>query len=367
MYRLARALLFLLPAEAAHNLGILALRILGAFPPLCRWLRRRALPADDRLSVQLGTLRFPNPIGLAAGLDKNAVAVKGLYALGFGAVEVGTLTPRPQPGNPKPRIFRLPEHSALINRMGFNNGGAASAAERLRALGGHPAPLGVNVGKNKDTPLEQAADDYLKCVETLGPLGDYVVLNASSPNTPGLRKLQEPEQLAALLTRVRERLTQVAPGKPLFLKIAPDLSMEAVDELVDVALACRVDGLIATNTTVERPFEHALAKEAGGLSGRPVRDRSTAVIRRAFLRSGGRLPLIGVGGVFTAEDAYEKLRAGASFVQVYTGFIYEGPGMVRRLLSGLEALLQRDGFARVSDAIGRDASSADAPPAALKS
>jgi dihydroorotate dehydrogenase len=367
VYRLARALLFLLPAEAAHDLGILALRILGAFPPLCRWLRRRALPSEDRLSVQLGTLRFPNPIGLAAGLDKNAVAVKGLYALGFGAVEVGTLTPRPQPGNPKPRIFRLPEHSALINRMGFNNGGAASAAERLRALGDHPAPLGVNVGKNKDTPLEQAADDYLQGVETLGPLGDYVVLNASSPNTPGLRKLQEPEQLAALLTRVRERLSQVAPGKPLFLKIAPDLPMEAVDELVDVALACRVDGLIATNTTVERPFEHPLAKEAGGLSGRPVRDRSTAVIRRAFLRSGGKLPLIGVGGVFTAEDAYEKLRAGASFVQVYTGFIYEGPGMVRRLLSGLEALLRRDGFARVSDAIGRDASPADAPPATLKS
>jgi dihydroorotate dehydrogenase len=367
VYRLVRALLFLLPAEAAHDLGIFALRILGAFGPLCRWLRRRAQPGGDRLSVQLGPLRFPNPIGLAAGLDKNAVAIRGLYALGFGAVEVGTLTPRPQPGNPKPRLFRLPEHAALINRMGFNNRGVQPAAGRLRALGERPAPLGVNVGKNKDTPLEQAADDYLACVEALGPLGDYVVLNASSPNTPGLRKLQEPEQLSALLTRVRDRLHQVAPGKPLFLKIAPDLSMEAVDELVDVALACRVDGLIATNTTVERPFEHPLAKEAGGLSGRPVRDRSTAVLRRAFQRSGGKLPLIGVGGVFTAEDAYEKIRAGASVVQVYTGFIYEGPGMVRRLLSGLDALLQRDGFARLSDAIGADASPAAARAGTLKS
>jgi len=280
--------------------------------------------------------------------------VDGLLALGFSAVEVGTLTPRPQPGNPTPRLFRIPEHRALINRMGFNNHGAANAAERLRARTWKAAPVGVNIGKNKDTPLENAVDDYVACVDTLAPLGDYVVVNASSPNTPGLRKLQEPEQLGALLRAVKARLTQVAPGKPLFLKIAPDLTPEAVDEVVDVARAVGLDGLIATNTTIARPFEHPVAKEAGGLSGAPVREPSNAVIRRAYARGGGALPIIGVGGVFTAEDVYEKLKAGASVVQVYTGFIYEGPGMVRRLLEGLGPLLARDGFRSVREAIGAD-------------
>ncbi|HYI03102.1 quinone-dependent dihydroorotate dehydrogenase, partial [Hyalangium sp.] len=289
---------------------------------------------------------------LAAGLDKDAEAVEGLFACGFSAVEIGTVTPRPQPGNPPPRLFRIPEHRALINRMGFNNHGAAVAAEHLRARSWHPAPLGVNLGKNKDTPLEQAVEDYVACVEVLAPLGDYVVVNASSPNTPGLRKLQEPEQLTALLRAVKERLQQVAPGKPLFLKIAPDLTPEAVDEVVDVALECGLSGLIATNTTVARPFEHPLAQEAGGLSGAPVREPANAVIRRAWKRSGGALPIIGVGGVFTAQDVYEKLRAGASVVQAYTGFIYEGPGMVRRVVQELGALLARDGFRSVREAVG---------------
>lgn len=346
MYRVLRALLFLLPAEVAHHLGLLAIRLLGLVPGL--W--RRALPAGVDLSVQLGPLRFPNPIGLAAGLDKDAVAVAGFYALGFGAVEVGTLTPQPQPGNPKPRLFRIPEHLALINRMGFNNHGAARAAERLRRLGPRAGPLGINLGKNKDTPLEQAAEDYLRCAEALGPLADYVVVNASSPNTPGLRKLQEPEALAQLLSAVRARLGD----KPLFLKIAPDLAPEAVDEIVDVALRCRIDGLVATNTTLERPFQHPLAREQGGLSGRPLKERSTEVIRRAYARAQGRLPIIGVGGVFTAEDAYEKLRAGASVVQLYTGFIYGGPSTVRRVLVGLADLLRRDGLTRIADAIGAD-------------
>ncbi|WP_257456407.1 quinone-dependent dihydroorotate dehydrogenase [Archangium lipolyticum] len=355
MYRIARALLFLLSAERAHRLGMTLLRWFGHLPGMCRGMRARTLGSVTYdASVKVAGLELAHPVALAAGLDKEAEAVDGLLALGFSAVEVGTLTPRPQPGNPKPRLFRIPEHRALINRMGFNNHGAANAAEHLRARSWHPAPVGVNIGKNKDTPLERAVDDYVACVDTLAPLGDYVVVNASSPNTPGLRKLQEPEQLTALLRAVKERLSRVAPGKPLFLKIAPDLTPEAVDEVVDVALACGLDGLIATNTTIARPFEHPLAKEAGGLSGAPAREPANAVIRRAFARSGGALPLIGVGGVFTAEDVYEKLRAGASAVQVYTGFIYEGPGMVRRLLEGLGPLLARDGFRSVREAIGAD-------------
>ncbi|HLL02838.1 MAG TPA: quinone-dependent dihydroorotate dehydrogenase [Myxococcaceae bacterium] len=355
MYRLLRALLFLFSAERAHNLGILALRLLGAFPSLCQGLRRRALRgAQVELAVELAGLRFEHPVALAAGLDKNAEAVDGLFACGFSAVEIGTVTPRPQPGNPRPRLFRLPEHRALINRMGFNNHGTTGASQRLRQRTWHPGPVGVNLGKNKDTPLERAVDDYLACVDALAPLGDYVVINASSPNTPGLRQLQEPHILTSLLTAVKQRLATVAPGKPLFLKIAPDLSPEAVDEVVDVALQCGISGLIATNTTVARPFEHALAKEAGGLSGAPVREPANAVIRRAWQRSGGALPIIGVGGVFTAQDVYEKLRAGASVVQVYTGFVYEGPGMVRRLLRELGPLLARDGFRSVREAVGAD-------------
>jgi dihydroorotate dehydrogenase len=356
MYRLVRALLFLFSAERAHHLSVFALRLLGAFPHLCQSLRRRALRDSTtvELSVELAGLRLEHPVALAAGLDKNAEAVDGLFACGFSAVEIGTITPRPQPGNPLPRLFRLPEHRALINRMGFNNHGTAEAAARLRRREWHPAPVGVNLGKNKDTPLEKAVEDYLACVDALAPLGDYVVINASSPNTPGLRQLQEPQLLTSLLNAVKQRLSQVAPGKPLFLKIAPDLSPEAVDEVVDVALQCGLSGLIATNTTVTRPFQHALAQEAGGLSGAPVKELSNAVIRRAWQRSGGTLPIIGVGGVFTAQDVYEKLRAGASVVQVYTGFIYEGPGMVRRLLRELSPLLARDGLRSVREAVGAD-------------
>lgn len=338
MYRLARALLFLLPAELAHRLGVGALALLGKWPWLCRKLRARALGSmGPELAVEIAGLRFEHPIALAAGLDKDAQAVKGLLALGFSGVELGTLTPLAQPGNPKPRLFRLPSHRALINRMGFNNHGASETARRLERERWRPGPVGVNIGKNKDTPIERAVEDYLACVDTLAPVGDYLVVNASSPNTPGLRQLQEPEQLRALLEAVKARLEIVAPGKPLFLKIAPDLSETAVDDVVDVALACGISGLIATNTTVARPVEHPLAPEAGGLSGAPVRDLSNEVIRRAVARSGGRLPIIGVGGVFTAEDVREKLRAGASLVQVYTGFIYEGPGMVRRLLRELSS------------------------------
>ncbi len=355
LYRLARALLFLLPAELAHRLGIRALAVLSRFPGLCEWLAGKKSAAPS-LAARFGPLALPHPVCLAAGLDKDAEAAGGFFALGFAAVEVGTLTPKGQPGNPKPRLFRIPAQHAVINRMGFNNHGALEAATRLRKLSFKPGLLGVNLGKNKDTPIEDAAADYEAGVDALGALGDYVVVNASSPNTPGLRQLQEPEKLRELLTRVRTRLDLQSPGKPLFLKISPDLTDDAVDELVDVAIACRVDGLIATNTTLARPFEDPVAKEAGGLSGDPVRQRSTEVIRRAYRRAGGRLGLIGVGGIRSTQDAYEKIRAGASAVQLYTGFIYEGPALVREILAELPALLQRDGFASLSAAVGVDAS-----------
>jgi dihydroorotate dehydrogenase len=357
MYRSARSLLFLLPAEAAHGLGMWALHRLGSSARVRRRLRARALeptrgPVD--LRVSLAGLSLEHPIALAAGLDKDAAAVEGLFALGFSGVEIGTVTPGPQPGNPRPRLFRLPEQQALINRMGFNNAGAAAASRRLRALSWRPGPVGANVGKSKATPLDRAADDYLACIDELAPWADYMAVNASSPNTPGLRQLQEPEHLAALLKAARARMDRVAPGKPLFLKIAPDLGLEAVDAIVDLAREHRVDGLIATNTTVTRPIQHPLSAEAGGLSGRPLRELATRVVARAYARSEGALPIIGVGGVFTGADAYEKIRAGASAVQLYTGFIYGGPDTVRRLLGELVELLRRDGFHSVREAVGAD-------------
>jgi dihydroorotate dehydrogenase len=359
VYRLLRKLLFLLPPERAHALGMGLLALLGRWPRVCQHLRSRTLsgargatPLD--MSVTSAGLELAHPLALAAGLDKDGHAVSGLFALGFAAVEVGTVTPKAQPGNPPPRLFRLPEHGALINRLGFNNAGAEAAAAHLRAARWRPGPLGINIGKNRETPLEQAGLDYLACVSALAPHADYLVVNASSPNTPRLRQLQEPERLAALLGEVRARMDAVAPGRPLFLKIAPDLGPEAVDALVDVAVAARVSGLIAANTSITRPFAHPLAKEQGGLSGRPLRHLAVETLRRAARRAEGRLVLWGVGGVATPEDVYERLRAGASVVQVYTALVYEGPGLVGRLLRGLGALLRRDGFGRLRDAIGAD-------------
>ena len=362
MYGTLRPLLFQVPPEQAHRAVMHFLATLGKSEKRCAKTRakRLALPkGSPDLHVELRGLSLEHPVMLAAGLDKDAEAVAGLFALGFSAVEVGTLTPRPQPGNPKPRLFRLPQAHALINRMGFNNEGAAAAAERLAKLRFRPGPVGVNIGKNKDTPLERAVDDYLACVDVLAPHGDYVVVNASSPNTPGLRALQEPEALERLLRAVRERLD--AKGrKPLFLKIAPDLGPEAVDAIVDVAIACGIDGIIATNTTIQRPVEHRRAKEAGGFSGAPLKPLSLEVLRRAYARARGRLALIGVGGIMTAEDVYERIRAGADAVQVYTGFIYGGPNTPRDLAQGLARLLARDGIGSVREAVGKDAAPAAA-------
>ncbi len=344
---LLRPLLFRLDPETAHDLAMAALE---RVPVSIAQARRNATHADrERLHVSVAGLNFPNPIGLAAGLDKNAKAIAGLMGLGFGFVEVGTVTPRAQPGNPKPRMFRIPERQALINRLGFNNEGTEAMQARLSTLRWRPAPIGVNLGKNKDTPNERAVEDYVTCAQRVGPLGDYVVVNLSSPNTPGLRELQEPEALAAILSAVRKTI----PTKPLFLKIAPDLGDEAVDAVVDVARSAELSGLICTNTTITRPFEHPLAKETGGLSGKPVFARSTDVLRRAFKRADGKLPLIGVGGVFDANDAFAKIAAGASLVQLYTGFIYGGPGTPRRILDGLEQLLTERRLT-LAQALGRD-------------
>ncbi len=346
-----RPLLFRLDPELAHHVGLWGLGLWDLAPSLAAVARRRARAERSTLKVRLGGLDFPNPVGLAAGLDKNAEALVGLFAQGFGAVEVGTVTPRPQPGNPAPRLFRLPEHRALINRLGFNNEGLAAMRARLMELPWRPAPVGVNLGKNKDTPLEAALDDYVAGAEALAPLADYVVVNLSSPNTPGLRSLQEPEALERLLLAVRRRVV----GRPLLLKIAPDLGDEAVDAVVDVARSCALDGLICTNTTVTRPVSHPLDREAGGFSGAPLFPRSTQVLRRAYRRTGGALPLIGVGGVMDGASAWKKICAGASLVQLYTGFIYGGPALPRQILDVLEEKLSELGLDSIEKAVGRDA------------
>ncbi|GLV46975.1 dihydroorotate dehydrogenase (quinone) [Thermus sp. LT1-2-5] len=338
-------LLFALDPETAHELTLQALAFWSGRGPLLRVPGRLLRVEDPRLRVEALGLAFPNPLGLAAGMDKDARALGAWWALGFGFAEVGTLTPRPQEGNPKPRLFRLPEDRALINRMGFNNRGVLEAAKRLAAFRarGLPLPVGVNLGKNRETPLEQAAEDYLEALRLLEPHGDYFVLNVSSPNTPGLRTLQEGPFLDELLFRLRP-----ATAKPLLLKVAPDLSWEALDQVVALALKHRLEGLVAVNTTLSREgLRGPLAREAGGLSGRPLKRRALEVLRHLAQVPG--LTLVSVGGVETPEDLWERLKAGASLVQVYTGFVYGGPLFPRRLLKGLLALMAAEGVAAIRD------------------
>lgn len=362
LYKLLKPAAFCLDSEYAHDLAISGLEKTGQ----CR-ISRAALASvysleDARLAQTLWGLHFPNPLGMAAGFDKNARAIPALAALGFGFIEIGTVTPRPQQGNPRPRIFRLPDDQAIINRMGFPNEGADAVAARLARLNKPAIPLGINLGKNKDTPLEDAAQDYIAAFEKLFPYGDYCVINVSSPNTPGLRLLQGADHLGALMTQIQaanQRLAalhQRAP-MPCLLKIAPDLAvedLEAIGALARVSGA-GIDGLIATNTTLSRDGLMSSVNEAGGLSGVPLRDRSTQVIRTLYRVVGTHVPIIGVGGISNGQDAYEKLRAGASLIQVYTAFIYQGPAIARTIKTQLLELLRRDGFNSVGEAVGVDA------------
>ncbi|HUO91020.1 MAG TPA: quinone-dependent dihydroorotate dehydrogenase [Rhizomicrobium sp.] len=340
----ATAVLRLFPAETAHRATVGLARSMGALLP--------AAPASDpRLAVQAFGLRFPNPVGLAAGFDKDAEVPGAMLRFGFGFVECGTVTPRPQAGNPKPRLFRLSEDRAVINRMGFNNAGMEAAAARL-ARRRRNGIVGINIGANKDSADRIA--DYRLAFGRLAPLADYVTVNVSSPNTPGLRGLQNRDELTALLAALTAERTRLSLRTPLLLKIAPDLDAQAMDDIAAVLGKAGIEGLVVSNTTIARPatLRSPRAKEQGGLSGAPLFAPSTQVLREMRRRLGSTLTLVGVGGVSSGADAYAKIRAGATLVQLYSALAYEGPALVERIKRELLALLVRDGFATASDAIG---------------
>jgi dihydroorotate dehydrogenase len=335
--RFIRPLLFLFDPETAHHLVFNMLKVFFKVPGIPSLMRGIYTYRGKDLSKMVMGINFPNPIGLAAGFDKNAMLFEELSCLGFGFIEIGTLTPLAQPGNDLPRMFRLPADKGLINRMGFNNEGVNSAVERLKKQSGKVI-IGGNIGKNKVTPNEIALKDYDICFEALFPYVDYFVVNVSSPNTPGLRELQDKEPLTALLKHVMALNGKKEHPKPILLKIAPDLTNEQLTEIVEIVKEVKLTGIIATNTTISRDSlvtSSDVVKEQGGLSGLPVKIKSTEVIRYLRNLAGKDMVIIGVGGIFTAEDAKEKLNAGADLVQVYTGFIYEGPGMIKSILKGL--------------------------------
>jgi dihydroorotate dehydrogenase len=359
--------------ELLHQQTIGFLGWLERNRPATKWALaqlQRSLCLDNvRLQQKLWGVNFPSPLGLAAGFDKDGVAAGVWSSLGFGFAELGTVTFQAQPGNPRPRLFRLPQDLAALNRMGFNNGGAAAMAKRLadtlKTSVTRPIPVGINLGKSKVTPLDSAAADYLGSFRLLKDWGDYFVVNVSSPNTPGLRSLQDAAQLSLIL----DALQQENQGRsPILVKIAPDLEWEAIADILSIAKTYQLAGIIATNTTIRRDglktqaiaaTGNLVETEAGGISGAPLRDRSTEVIRFVWKQTQGQLPIIGVGGIFTAEDAWEKITAGASLVQVYTGWIYEGPWMVRRILAGLLQKLDERGLTCISEAVGSEQLSAN--------
>ncbi len=347
-YGVVRPLLFALPAETAHW-GVSRLLRAAQGTPVESVLAARYVVTDDRLAVEAFGESFPNPVGVAAGFDKNGHVPSILASLGFGHVEIGGVTAERQPGNPRPRMFRLREDRGLINRLGFNNDGADRVGERLAEKRPPEVPLGVNIGKSKSTSLADAAEDYAYTYERVADHGDFFVVNVSSPNTPGLRELQDREPLERILTALTDR-----GASPLLVKLSPDLPKEAVEEALELAAELGLDGVIATNTTTDRPDdlrgEHR--EEEGGLSGKPIEARATEMVR--FVAARTDLPVIGVGGVFTAEDAYRKIRAGATLVQLYTGLVYRGPSIARDINEGLLDLLDRDGFDSVADAVGAD-------------
>lgn len=333
MYTLIRWFLFKLNPESAHHFTFNLLKILFKIPGAA-WLSKKMFAVNNNnLGVDVFGLHFPNRVGLAAGFDKDAKLFKQLPNFGFGFIEIGTVTPLAQPGNEKPRMFRLPKDSALLNRMGFNNEGALAAAERLRAQKSSII-IGGNIGKNKVTSNDDAASDYLKCFEALYEVVDYFVVNVSSPNTPNLRDLQDKEPLTKLLLELMELNKTKAKQKPVLLKIAPDLTNSQLDDIIEIVTTTKIQGVIATNTTIDRNLlqqekEYALTLGLGGLSGKPLTKRSTEVIKYLHQKSNGSFPIIGVGGIHSAHDAIEKIKAGATLVQLYTGFIYEGPSLIK--------------------------------------
>jgi dihydroorotate dehydrogenase len=336
-----RPLLFRLDPEIAHRFTVNALKLKPS---------RRTLAVDKALAVDVAGLSFPNPVGLAAGFDKDAEVPDALIDLGFGFVEIGTITPLAQGGNAKPRLFRLVEDNAVINRMGFNNRGHVAAHARLQRLGAGRGPIGVNIGANKHS--SDRIGDYVAGVRTMADVASYLTINISSPNTPGLRGLQDKDQLLALLDAVRAARGENGP--PLFLKLAPDLEPQAIDDIAAVVVS-RVDGLIISNTTISRPpLRSRYASEAGGLSGAPLAALAHQRLRDFYAATGGTIPLIAVGGIASAEDAYARIRSGASLVQLYSALIFHGPGLANAITRGLKRLLERDGFASVAEAIGAD-------------
>lgn len=346
LYDLARTLMFRLDAETSHELALSSMNLAASLG-----LPRLMGASVQNLPTRVMGIRFPNPVGLAAGLDKNGTAVDGLAAMGFGFVEVGTVTPRPQPGNPKPRLFRIPEHKAIVNRMGFNNDGVDQLLKNL-SRSRYDGVLGINIGKNKDTPNEKAHEDYLVCLRKVYPHASYITVNVSSPNTPGLRTLQFGDSLNSLLDALKTEQARQARlhGRyvPIAVKIAPDMVEEELGLVAGALKTYEMDGVIATNTTLSREGveDSPIASEAGGLSGSPVRNRSTAVIRNLAEHLDGALPIIGVGGITEGFDAAEKIEAGASLVQVYTGFIYRGPQLVRDSVAAIAELRERAGEIR---------------------
>ncbi|HEX8136191.1 MAG TPA: quinone-dependent dihydroorotate dehydrogenase [Pyrinomonadaceae bacterium] len=362
LYRsILRPVLFRLPPESVHEWALRGLSLAFA-PGFARGLASRHYESAPFGELRRFGLKFKNPVGLAAGFDKNGLAAQGLAALGFGFVEVGTVTHRAQAGNPRPRLFRLPLDRALVNRLGFNNEGAGTVAAHL-ARHRPGCVLGINIGKSRVVPIEDAVEDYLASFDVMHPLADYMVVNVSSPNTPNLRELQRADALAGLLKTLQRRNEELSRGPkgrgpvPLLVKIAPDLEVEELESIVSVAESAGLKGIIATNTTTSRaglstPSREVESYGEGGLSGAPLRARSTEVVARLYNLTRGRLTIIGTGGIFTADDAWQKICAGASLVQLYTGFIYEGPGVVRRINEGLAVNLRREGFDSLDEAVG---------------
>lgn len=342
-------MLFRISPETAHEFGIEALKIGLSSKPAQDFAAGR-LASKSFGDIERFGLKFKNPLGIAAGFDKNGVVVNQLAALGFGFVEVGTVTFNPQKGNEKPRLFRLPEDNALINRLGFNNEGTRKVVERLKKIQPN-CILGVNIGKNKDVPNEAAIENYLASFDLAFEVADYIAVNVSSPNTPNLRELQKAENLEELLGALQKRNAELS-GKPLLVKIAPDLSDAEIEAIVDISLRLNLAGIIATNTTINKESLKTKIDESGGLSGKPLQTKSNEVISKIYRYSEGKIPIIGVGGIFTAQDAFEKIAAGACLIQAYTGFVYQGISFAREINSGLQKILKEQGFNNLDEIIG---------------